>query len=102
MDILEHLTPTDFENYHKKLSNRIFCILPLYEESGMTESLLSKIDSVKKSVNGYLYLVEAEAIDQIKIMSYLTLIEHSDTHDEIKSCVFKSLSLFNKCKGGVR
>lgn len=77
----------------KKLTDRTFKVLPLYESS-------SKVDFEKylsKTINTFSGLEETEALDLIiSQLRGLKKIHEELTHDEVKSIVFDMISTIKK------
>lgn len=94
------LTNYRINSYISSLTNKIFSILPLYEEEGLTESLMNRLDNVIMKVDGFLSLIDCEDEIVFDIMSYLTKIKKAKNHAEVRTCVLKVCSTLSSMKVG--
>lgn len=98
---MDNLPKEDLNNYISTLINKIYSILPLYEEQGKTDSLISKTDGIIRNVDGFLCICPiGNSAVSLDILSYLQKLKHFDTHKDVKSCVFKVCNLLSDLKVG--
>ena len=74
MDKFE-LSTEKFNSYIDNLTGKIFCILPLYEEEGLSESLISRLDNIIMRIDGFFTLINYDSNESIDILSLLSKIK---------------------------
>lgn len=87
-------------SYIESLTNKIFCILPLYEEQGLSESLVSRLDNIIMTVDGFLLLIDCDDNTSTDILSLLSKIKKAKNHAEVRSSVLRICSTLSNLKVG--
>ena len=100
MDYLRTLSQSEIDNYIDSLINKIYSVLPLFEESCNKIDLNKKIGNIIALTNGFLIMLNQDTKTSINILSYLYHMQTVSTHKEIRSCVLTSCALLKKLKGG--
>lgn len=95
-----NLKKESFIHYIDKLTNNTFSILPIFEEEGFSDNLVTRIKNLKIKMDGFLLWNECDENLRLEIMSLLTKINGDLTHREIRYCVLKICSLLSDLKCG--
>lgn len=96
-ELLEGKSFTDYIDY---LTNKIFSILPTFEEEGYSSNLVSRIDNLKIKIDGFLILSECDKNIRLEVMSLLSKLNSEVSHKEVRYCVLRVCSLLSKLKSG--
>lgn len=87
---------TDF--YLDLLINQSFSILPLYEEHGVCEPLMNKVDNLLYRMQGFFALNNFDSGITTDILSYVNSLKSLNGHSKIRRCVLKICSLLSQLK----
>ena len=100
MNYTKNLSHNQLNAYIAKLINKVYRVLPIYEEDGKTEQLSNKIDGLLRCIDGFLCSYQCDEDLSLDIISYMQELQFADTHEEIRSCVLKVCNLLDKIKVG--
>lgn len=100
MNYINKVTPQSKNKYISTLINKVYSVLPIYEEQGKSELLCNKIDSLTYKIDGFLCLYECDTNISLDIISYMKELQSVDSHKEVKSCVLKICNLLERIKDG--
>lgn len=87
-------------SYIDKLTNKIFSILPIYEEDGLSDSLMSRLDNIIMTFDGFSSLINCSDELTIDVMSLLLKIKKAKSHSEVRTCVLRVCSKLSSLKVG--
>ena len=90
--------PKEINQYIDYLTDQVFSILPVFEETGYSESLQRKICNMGAKLDGFFRLYNFTSPCTMDILSLMAELEVTNEHKRIRSCVLKTCSLLSQLK----
>lgn len=100
MEKYKNLDETVYARYIDTLTNKIYSILPLYEEKYDIKQLENKINNLIYNIEGLLPLLESKTYILLDIITILHTLKNFSNHKEIRSCVLQTCALLQNIKDG--
>lgn len=100
LEYLQRLPKQELNRYVMSLVNKVYSILPTYEEQGLDEQLTEKVRGLLRNIGGFLCVCEYDTIVCLDIISYLQELEFANTHKDVKACVLKVCNLLSGLRVG--
>lgn len=88
----------EINQYIDYLTDQVFSILPVFEETGYSESLQKKICNMSAKLDGFFRLYHFTSPYAMDILSLMAELEVVREHKRIRSCVLKTCSLLSQLK----
>lgn len=98
MENKSSLSHSSIYSYLDLLINQSFSILPLYEEHGICESFINKVDNIIYRMQGFFAINDFDSDITTDILSYANSLKTLYKHNQIRRCVLKICSLLSKLK----